>query len=189
MGHHEEAVEYYRKSLDTPHNPTMPYVNLANLYVKLERYKDAAEVCQQGLEKNPGNFPLYNTIGFLHLTHQQYELAEQLLQQGLLYSPNFTNVYTIKMVNNLATTYMAQKKYQEAVTLLLNQIRFNPLVPEYYYNLAQAYLAQKEYAQSKAILQKALQQFSSADVFKNLLEEVKKVEKEGTKSEKKEKKK
>lgn len=184
LGHNEEAVDYYKKSLDSPHSPTMPYVNLANLYIKLQQYKDAADLCQVGLEKNQGNFPLYNALGYLHLVHRQYDVAEHVLQQGLLFSPNLTNVYTIKIVNNLATTYILQEKYKEATTLLLNQIRFNPLVPEYYHNLVQTYNAQKEYAKSLVMLEKAIKNLPMVGDLKRLLEETKQLEKENKKDKK-----
>ncbi|HLD05809.1 MAG TPA: glycosyltransferase [Candidatus Nanoarchaeia archaeon] len=178
-GQNDLAVEHYEKSLDSPHNTTMPYVNLANLYLKLNRFKDAADLCQQGLEKNPGNFPLYNTLGFLHLTHKNYDSAEQALQQGLLFSPNFTNPFTIKTVNNLAIAYITQEKYKEATTLLLNQIRLNSHVPDYYHNLVQVYNAQKAYAQSLAVIEKALKNLTdlaSQKDFKSLLQETKKMD-------------
>lgn len=185
LNHPEEAAVYYLKSLDSPHSPTMPYVNLANLYIKLEKHQDAADLCQTGLEKNPGNFPLYNTLGYLHLLYQRYDIAEQVLQQGLLFSPNLTNIYTIKMVNNLAMTYLAQSKYKEATTLLLNQIHVNPLVPEYYYNVVQAYNAQHEYSRSIAMLEKAIKNLPLVEEFKRLLEETKTLEKDNKKENKK----
>lgn len=180
LGDREKAVEYYEISLDSPHNPTMPYVNLANLYLALGRYKDAMEVCQKGLQKNPGNFPLYNALGFVYLIHQQYHAAVDTFKQGLLFSPNLNNPYTIKIVNNLATAYLSEEKQTEATTLLLKHVQLNPKVADYYYNLVQIYNAKKEYAKSVALLEKGLKNLPGNEELKQLLDETKKLAKSKT---------
>ena len=177
LGRAEEAIPHYQKSLDSPHNPTMPYVNLSNIYVALGQYKDAQDLSEQGLQKNPGNFPLYNTLGYIYLVHNQLHAAVDTLHQGLLYSPNLTNLYTIKIVNNLVAAYIAQEKYMQAITLLLDHIKRNPLVADYYYNLAQVYTHKREYVKSIAILEKGIKHLPKATELQTLLEETKKQEK------------
>ncbi len=91
---------------------------------------------QTGLQYDPHNKDILNSLGLVHLQLEEYEKAKQYLLKAVAEDPSFSDAY-----NNLGVTYTKLGDLQKAIECFKKAIA-NPLykTPENaYYNLGMAY--------------------------------------------------
>jgi Flp pilus assembly protein TadD len=103
------------------------------------------------LAASPDAWPIYNELGQMYYDQGDVAAAqEQWLRAAELSHQN------VLVEANLGLSYMALKRYDEAVILLLGAIQQSPLYTEARINLGMTYAEMGEYAQAENQLQIAL---------------------------------
>ena len=111
----------------------------------------ALSVLDEILEKNPKNFDVLNTYGFILLnTQNKKEEAKDFFHRALKFNQNY-----IHSINNLGVCLLHENDLSEAKKQFLRGIE---LVPDYlqsYQNLSALYIRQEKYEDAYDILKKA----------------------------------
>lgn len=116
-----KALELFKKVEREAGNQPQLQLKLANAYVQLNKYKEAAAVLEQALETDPEEVGSWYLLGVCHFSMGQYEeAAEHLLHAiGLQYYYPASHYY-------LAETLLAMQKYEEAATAFELCLRIAP---------------------------------------------------------------
>jgi tetratricopeptide (TPR) repeat protein len=145
----QQAVQQYATELDAR-------LDLANVYLLLDRSNDAIEQANEALKLDPASAPAYYVAGSAHLRLQQYEPAVKALSDCQHIDPN------VAAVNfQLGRAYQGLGQFQAARDALEQAIKLEPQHPSAHYVLSQVLLrlgkqddAAAELARHKAILAK-----------------------------------
>ena len=144
----EKAIEEFKVLIAL--NPSAPsYASLGLSYRHLGRFDEARQYFQEGLKLDPHNASCLFNMGYIEERHGNQAAAEQLFQQALKSNPNFSEALL-----ELANLRIADKKFEEAATLLRRYVKVSRDPASGYYKLAmvERSLHQTEAAQRDLVL-------------------------------------
>lgn len=87
LGLTDRARKYFMEALEVSPAWSMPYVNLANLYLKTNATW-SLNLVRQALRLQPENSLAHNMLGLVHMQQGQYVLAERSFSKALSLNPD-----------------------------------------------------------------------------------------------------
>jgi len=126
----EKAIEEFKVLIAL--NPSAPsYASLGLSYRHLGRFAEARQYFQEGLKLDPHNASCLFNMGYIEERQGNQAAAERLFQQALRANPNFSEALL-----ELANLRIADKKFEEAATLLRRYVKVSRDPASGYYKLA-----------------------------------------------------
>jgi tetratricopeptide (TPR) repeat protein len=116
-----EALEEFRKSLETKPNAYGALLNMAEVLVQLGRHEEAEETYRQLLEQDPLFVKGHVGLGKLLATQQRPEEAEQHYREALRFTPGSPEAH-----DNLAILLAGQNRLAEAETHFARAVELSP---------------------------------------------------------------
>jgi tetratricopeptide (TPR) repeat protein len=133
-GVYDKSIETTRKAIQIDPKSGQGYYNLGLIYQKMGDLNQAIAMEKKALEVDPTLDMPYYSLGGFYFENGQYEESEEAFQRFLRIYPYFPEVH-----NLLAVAYVAQKKFDKAVTELEWEIRISPSHALAHLNLGQIY--------------------------------------------------
>lgn len=126
---YEKSIDAYKYAVAIDEKFDYAYRNMGDAYLRLRKYKDAIEVLERVLELSRPEDVIYEAIG--HCFHRlgNYAQARFHYKKAVHLNPEDSKLYY-----KIATTYMQEEQWQNAIKQLENAMRMQRTVPEY--NLA-----------------------------------------------------
>ena len=152
MGNFKEALAYFEMAKSNHFEPSNTVLNsLAEVYIELQDYSNAAEIYGQLIEKNPQDInsyvkPVWINIDFLKQPQKALEYAETAVQLF----PNEALAYNLR-----GWSYLNLSKLDEAEADLKRSLSLNPGLPAVYLNLGLLYENREDPIQAKKAFKKA----------------------------------
>jgi len=147
-----EAVEEYEAILAlNPPDAVRIRGNLADVYLKLGQYEEAAEQCEIILQTNPDEIPIREALATIYFEIDKYEEAILMSQRILAKDPNNAQAREV-----LARVYIRQEKYDEATAQCQEILRTHPDDIETLAMLGSLYLAMEKPNESIRLLKQVL---------------------------------
>lgn len=138
---YKEAEEAFKEAISIDSKFSEAHNNLGVLYLDEKRYKDAIEAFEKAVSNIFYTTPelAYNNMGYAYQMLSDFTSAERNFKEAISLNPSFSLAYT-----NLATLYMAQKRYKEAESVLLKYLSVFENHIEANYLLAKLYVEMGE---------------------------------------------
>ena len=111
-------------------------VSEGNKLYQEKKYKEATSVYQKALTKNPNYTPGMFNLGNALYQQKQYEGARKVMDNAV--KLDTSKIGKSAANYNIGNTYMAEKKWEEAVDAYKKALRTNPQDAEAKYNLSYA---------------------------------------------------
>jgi Ca-activated chloride channel family protein len=111
-------------------------VRNGNKLYEEKKYKEAAAAYQQALQKNPNYIPGVFNLGNSLYQQKQFEASRKVLGAAAKSAPDKAGKAGANY--NIGNTYMAEKKWEEAVDAYKKTLRNNPQDADAKYNLSYA---------------------------------------------------
>lgn len=127
QGRFDQAASLYRLLIAQDPQNLGYYLNLGLLYSQRDRYREAIEVYQKGLEKVPDAYQLRQALGFAYLfslepgDYRQLELAKREFFIAFRYDPK--NAETLAGIGRVL---FLEGKHQEAEQLYHRALEISP---------------------------------------------------------------
>ena len=135
-GHFDEALEEYRRALETGPNQVDSLVSVGNALFAKGRYDEAMDYYQRALRINPDNPEAHINLAVILMNRGQVAEAIEHDRHALRINP----LHTVAHVN-LAVALANQGNYQEALQEYRKALELNPDQPLTHVNLAIALTA------------------------------------------------
>ena len=129
-GKAEKAIEEFKALIELDPS-ARSYVFLGLSYRHLGRFDEAKKYFQQGLKLDPHNASCLFNMGYIEGRQGNQAVAEQLFQGALRSNPDFSDALL-----ELANLRIADKKFEEAATLLRRYVKVSRDPSSGYYKLA-----------------------------------------------------
>jgi tetratricopeptide (TPR) repeat protein len=185
----QEAVRELEAAIQLDPREPAAYRELARLYWSLARYRDAEQLYQKAIAARPGDWMTYSFAARFYVTWQHYQEAERYFRKAIELTPDNPDAYrnlggllaklgrereaeammlkaqTLNPIatgySNLATLYMLQGRYKDAVPMAEQAAALAAQMPKAYLiwgNLGDAYwLARADPAKAREAWRKAAQ--------------------------------
>ena len=145
------AQEFYESAISlNKHNPNA-YYELANVYEKINKNKDAINLYTRALQIKPDYYEAYEALGILLTRQGKFNLAVDIYNRAILMFPN-----SFEMSYNLAMIESELGNYDYAIESFEKTIKIKPDLYSAYYSLGQLYFNKKEYEKSIEAYKKIL---------------------------------
>jgi Tfp pilus assembly protein PilF len=132
------------------------YRELAEAYFVERQYTQALQELLKAEKLDPDDPLIHNDLGLVHMFKDRMELAEKHFKRAIAIKPDYSEA-----INNLATAYLMQEKWDEAIDIL-EQLRQNLIygTPQYaFLNLGWAYFNKKDYTQAEKYYKLAIKHY------------------------------
>jgi tetratricopeptide (TPR) repeat protein len=110
QGEIDQAVNYFKKAIETDHWYAEPHANLGTIYQVKGDEENALYHYARAVEIDDGHAQLFNNLGQLHVSRGAHEAAELCFKRSIALHATTPNAYL-----NLAQLYEKQKRDQEAL--------------------------------------------------------------------------
>ena len=129
-GKAEKSIEVFQKLIDLdPSARSYAFMGLS--YRHLGRFDEARKYFQAGLKQDPHNASCLFNMGYIEERQGNHARAEDLFQQALRSNPDFSEALL-----ELANLRIANKRLEEAATLLRRYVKVSRNAASGYYKLA-----------------------------------------------------
>jgi tetratricopeptide (TPR) repeat protein len=135
IGQREEAVKHLRLAIQLAPQQENSYLALADLYEKAQRFKEAADVLQEGRKRIPGSPNLLLPLGNNLVWSEQFQAGVDVLNELLHKSNDAAEAYL-----RLAEAYRKMGRPDQEVETLRKLARVKPGHPMIHVLTAQAML-------------------------------------------------
>jgi arylsulfatase A-like enzyme/Flp pilus assembly protein TadD len=119
QGDYQKAIESYNKIISL--EPRMPtnYYNLAIIYIKMNKYEDAAQVLKKGIENIPDPYILLSRLGIVYIRLGKLKEAFEANQAALMINPeHFDAIISAGWIlDKLGKKEEALEYYQKALKI------------------------------------------------------------------------
>ncbi|NIT60483.1 MAG: tetratricopeptide repeat protein [Aliifodinibius sp.] len=117
------------------------YRNLCGIYLAMERYAEAREMCKQSIAIQP-NYGAYSNLGTLYFINQDFQNAARMLEEALKFNDQYYLIW-----GNLAFCYdqlpaeqhKATDTFKKAIKMAAEELKVNPNDPIVNSDLASYY--------------------------------------------------
>jgi len=151
---YDQAIPYFEKAIQLKPDFAPAINGLGNAYSALGHWDKAIEAYQKIIEDvfyGTPHFALSN-MALAYYQKKDYARAEKYFLEALKLSPDFVNA-----LGGLATTYMAQGRYEEAVQKLERAVRKEPKLAQLHFELGRAYRGLGDPGKARDEFQRAAQ--------------------------------
>ncbi len=160
-GNKKQGFETLKALITERKDVAVAYINLASLYRKEKRLRDAVEVLMMGHENVPSNFLLFMTFVNYLLDAKQYDLIIRTFE-----GKNYRQMeYNPGIWNGLGIAYYETGNFEKAIELYEKALSLNKDSSSFFTNLGEAQLSFAVEEKDKTMLEKALQNFQTAVKF------------------------
>jgi len=149
-GQTDKAIATVRKMIEINPQDADAIYNLGYMYIKLEKWQEAAEVFKQATEVRPDFIYAYSNLGFSYTKMKKFNEAIEAYKRLVDIDPQNADGWM-----SIGISYMQIKKFSQAVEPLRKAIELRPDNGVAYYNLAIVYLNLQD-------------QYSAREVYKQL---------------------
>jgi tetratricopeptide (TPR) repeat protein len=113
------SIEYFKKSIDLDNKIAEPQNNLGNLYLALEKYKEAIACYMNAININPKFFVAHYNIGTAYINIGKIENAKKHLNEAVNLYPHFYMAHRVlstitKYSKNNNHFYLLKKLYENS---------------------------------------------------------------------------
>lgn len=129
LGNLDKAENYYNMVINLDDKNETAYAELGDILLQQKKYKEAADILQEGVNINPQSFIMNQKLGEAHYYSDNLNKAEEALLKVIDLKDNYYRAHYY-----LGKLYEEQENYQNAKYYLNEATKYNP---EY----AQAYIA------------------------------------------------
>jgi tetratricopeptide (TPR) repeat protein len=148
----DDAATEYREILAlNPPDAIRIRGNLADIYLKLAQYEEAAEQCEIILQTNPDDMKIREALASIYFEIGRYEEAILMSQRILQQDSNNASAHEV-----LARVYIQQEKYDAATAQCQEILRTHPDDIDILAMLGSLYLAMENADEAIRILKKVL---------------------------------
>ena len=155
----DEAIEYYRKAIETKPDLYGPYPALSDLYRVDNRFEEAIQIANQGLRYYPMDSNLFTSLSWYYSLADKPIEAINSAKAAINLAPDQYMGYT-----NLCRAYNDAKQPQQAIAACSEALKLRPNDGETHLYIGRAYEANgKEAARAREHYRKAvagLEQFT-----------------------------
>jgi Tfp pilus assembly protein PilF len=153
-GRYQFALTHYAKALELAPGYAEAHVNLAALYLELERWDDAIRQGRAALQITTYQSPekAYNNIGLAYIGKKDLISARRAFRDALAFHDNFPEAH-----RNLGIIYYQQGHVEDAIREFREALRLRPNYAEALADLGVAYLERGSKAEAAAQFQKVIQ--------------------------------
>ena len=130
----QNSVTLFEQALKVTSNNHTAYNNLGVAYIKLGRYKEAAENCKEAIKIRPNYARAYDNLGVAYFMLNRYNEAIENCERAIKIRPNYAEAY-----NDAATVYGRLGRYNDAIERYKQAVRIKPDYAEAQYNLGTTY--------------------------------------------------
>ncbi len=154
----DEGVDLLKKVITERGDIDVGYLNLATLYKKQGRYKDALEVLKMGVEQLPLNYDLFSTYINDLLNAAQFDEVIRVIREKNLRQME----YDPEIWTYLGVAYSSKGDYEQAVQAYQMSVSIDREYHVALNNLGAVYLSIFLKTQDRGAFQDALQSFKKA---------------------------
>lgn len=151
LGRNEEAIPYFKKSLEIDPNFEKSLLNLGALYVDLDMPDLAIPLYSKLLEKNPLSAAAFGNLGLAYLSLKNPTLAGINLEKAYSLDPEDMD-FTL----NLAKYYVLTQRPEKALDPVLHFLQGRAPDPELELFLGKIYMENFEFSEAENRWKKAL---------------------------------
>lgn len=151
---YDQAIPHFERAVQLKPGFAPAINGLGNAYSAQGDWDKAIEAYQKIIEDvfyGTPHFALSN-MGLAYYQKGDYVRAEKNFLEALKLNPDFINA-----LGGLATTYIAQGRYEEAVQKLERAVRKEPKLPQLHFELGRAYRGLGDPAKAREEFQRAAQ--------------------------------
>jgi Tfp pilus assembly protein PilF len=151
---YDQAIPHFERAIQLKPEFAPAINGLGNAYSAQGDWDKAIEAYQKIIEDvfyGTPHFALSN-MALAYYQKKDYPRAEKYFLEALKLSPDFVNA-----LGGLATTYMAQGRYEEAVQKLERAVRKQPKLAQLHFELGRAYRGLGEPGKARDEFQRAVQ--------------------------------
>jgi len=158
QGNKKQGFDTLKALITERNDVAVAYINLASLYRKEKRMRDAVEVLKIGHENVPSNYLLFMTFINYLLDAKQYDLIIRAFE-----GKNYRQMeYNPGIWNGLGIAYYKTGNLEKAIELYENWRVFNKDSPAFFTNFGEAQFSQAVKKKDETMLENALQNFQTA---------------------------
>ncbi|MFV1995406.1 MAG: tetratricopeptide repeat protein [Verrucomicrobiales bacterium] len=139
-GRAQEAMIYYRRSIELKEDFSMAYNNLGYLLNEAGRNAEAASVLEKAVELRPGYAGSYSNLGIALDGLGRHSEAMSRYQEAIELNPRAADVRV-----NMGVCAMNQKKFEEAIGQFHRAIHLEPYWHQPYMGLGNIYFVRGEF--------------------------------------------
>lgn len=153
LNEREKSLAAFLKVIELNEQDATALYYVASLSILMERTEDAITYSKKVLEYRPDFYDAYKILFTIYLKNKRYkeilELNEEFQNKNI--ETQDDTIHTI-----LATTFMINKKYKEAISSLKVAIKISPEKPQLHNNLGVCYMSLGDYDSAINSLQTSL---------------------------------
>ena len=153
QGAFEEAERYLQLAATTLPDNIMAYQNLANLYIRTNKYPKAVNAYTMALNIEPNHAVLHNDLGHLLDYMQQPDRAADHYRAAIQADAKYSNAHT-----NLGIYYAKHKQLDKAIESFKAAVELQPSNLQFLNNLATAYMQVGRVSEARDVAAKAMAQ-------------------------------
>ena len=148
LGHHAQAIEAYRQSLQINPQDAAAWNNLGGAYDEAGQYAEAIEAEHQALQINPQDADAWDNLGNAYGHAVQLAQAIAAFRQALQINPQDAWAW-----NNLGNAYYHAGQYAQAIDAYRQALQINPQDADVWMDLGLAYMQAGQQNQALAVYQ------------------------------------
>jgi len=137
QGRRDEAIEYYRRTVEIYPQYAKAHNNLGTLLAEEGKLDEAIRHYKLALKNDPEHALAHNNLGNALLNKGKLDEAHKHLELAVHYNPQYAEAHY-----NLANLYVRQEKWEPAVKQYRLALKLDPQLAAAYKNLASAYMRQ-----------------------------------------------
>jgi len=149
---YEAALKCYKKALSKNLNSAKIYSKLGIVYNCLGDRRTAFDRFVKAVELDRNDFKSYYEIGLIFNDMGKFQDAQIVLDNVLRIRPNYTPASEL-----LGNILFSEQKYNEAVTVYKNALKYDKENYQLYYNIAVAKSESKDLEEAKYFYEKAIE--------------------------------
>ena len=151
LGHFDEARVHLQQVVELEPDHADANINLANVFVRLERYDEAIVQYKKALLLRPDHFGSHFILGIALHDQGQHAEAEHHFRQAILLNPGYADTH-----NSLGLALMGQGRVDEAAASYHEAVRLKPDYLAAHINLGTALEKQEKLEEAIACYEQAL---------------------------------
>lgn len=146
----QRASDLKTKISESP-NDYASYLELANIYVQAEQYRDAYNYLTKLVSKMPQSSDVLSTTGAVAVRLEEYDEALEYLNRAATLSPKDKNIF-----HNIGLLHAAREELSEAETAFRKLVEIDPCDADGYNDLAVVLAHQKKPKEAVKAFEKAI---------------------------------
>lgn len=150
LGLIEKAIKEYEFAL-SENNLASDYINLANLYKKVDKFDQALKYYRKSLELEDGSISIYSNIADILTTKGKIDQAITILEKGIEKNDNYFAIYF-----QLGKAYFVKEEYKQAESEFEKVIEINNNNYKSYYYLAKIHTKNENFSKAVYYYKQAL---------------------------------